>query len=114
MGEGLLGSVEAMKALEKRLERCPAVARYGKDEAMSLAYNLAELEQSMQTLLREQLPKLVDPKVEGEELADLLVEIRVDLQHILYHIHDPRFFRVVEPTHDWLALSEDGGKAQER
>jgi hypothetical protein len=113
VSDRLLGSVEAMKALEKRLERCPAVARYGKDEAMSLAYNLAELEQSMQSFLREQLPKLLDPSVEGEDLGDLLVEIQVHLQHILYHIHDPEFFRVVEPTHDWLSLSE-GKKAQEQ
>ena len=108
MDERLLESVEAMKALQKRLERCPAVARYGKEEAMSLAYNLAELEGSMRAFLREQVPKLVDPNVEGQELADLLIEIQVDLQHILYHIHDPQFFRVVEPTHDWLALSGHG------
>ena len=113
MGDRLLESVEAMKALEKRLERCSAVSRYGKEEAMSLAYNLAELEEAMRAFLREQLPKLVDPNVEGQELGDLLVEIRVDLQHILYHIHDPQFFRVVEPTHDWLALSE-GKKAQDQ
>lgn len=107
MGARLLESVEAMRALEKRLERCPALARYGKDEAMSLAYNFAELEQSMQTFLREELPKLLDPSVEGERIDDLLFEIREEFRHILYHIHDPEFFRVVEPTHDWLVLREE-------
>ena len=108
MGERLLESVGALKSLAEKLQRCPAVARYGKEEGASLAYSFGDLERSMQTFLCEQLPALLDPDVEGEKLGDLLVEIRVQFQHILYHIHDPEFFRVVEPTHDWLALS--GGK----
>ncbi len=106
MSEGLLSSLEARKALAEKLEGCVAVAKYGKEEAWTIAYGFADLEESMETFLREQLPMLLDPSVEGEKLEDLLIEVREEFRHILYHIHDPEFFRVVEPTHDWLAMSE--------
>jgi hypothetical protein len=111
VGEHLLKSVGTRKALAEKLERCSDVARHGKEEAWSIAYSLGDIEQSMRTFLGEQLPALLDPGVEGEKLEDLLLEVREEFRHILYHIHDPEFFRVVEPTHDWLALSE-GKKAQ--
>lgn len=34
------------------------------------------------------------------------MDIREEFRHILHHLHDPEFFRVVEPTHDWLTLAE--------
>jgi len=43
-------------------------------------------------------------------LEDLLMDIREEFRHILYHLHDPEFFRVVEPTHDWLTLAETAKK----
>ena len=109
MSDRLLESMEAVKALAEKLERYPAVARYGKEEAWSIAYSFDHLEQSMRAFLQVHLPKLLDPSAEGERLEDVLVEIQEEFRHILYHIHDPQFFRVVEPTHDWLALS--GGKS---
>ncbi|MCU1226403.1 MAG: hypothetical protein JWQ42_4496 [Edaphobacter sp.] len=60
--------------------------------------------------LDEQLPKLADPTVQGEQLEDFLMDIREEFRHILYHLHDPEFFRVVEPTHDWLTLAETAKK----
>ena len=41
-----------------------------------------------------------------EQLEDLLLDIREEFRQLLYHIHGPEFFRIAEPTHDWLALSE--------
>jgi hypothetical protein len=32
------------------------------------------------------------------------MDVREEFRHILYHLHDPKFFRVVEPTHDSLQL----------
>ena len=78
-----------------------------------MAYSFDHIEQSMRAFLQVHLPKLLDPSVEGEGLEDVLVEIQEEFRHILYHIHDPEFFRVVEPTHDWLALAESK-KAQEQ
>jgi hypothetical protein len=40
-------------------------------------------------------------------LEDVLMDVREEFRHILYHIHDPKFFRVAEPTHEWLAVVED-------
>jgi hypothetical protein len=57
------------------------------------------LEESLRLFLDEQLPKLSDPSVQGEQLEDLLLEIREEFRHVLYHLHDPVFFRAMEPTH---------------
>lgn len=63
----------------------------------------------MRKFLDVQLPKLADPAVKREELEDLLLDIREEFRHSLYHIHDPEFFRLAKPTHDWLALVERVG-----
>jgi hypothetical protein len=41
----------------------------------------------------------------SEAFEDALLEIREEFRHIVYHVHDPQFFRTIEPTHDWLAVS---------
>jgi hypothetical protein len=38
---------------------------------------------------------------------DLLMDILEEFRHVLYHLHDPEFFRVLEPTHEWLTLSSE-------
>ncbi len=39
-------------------------------------------------------------------VKDLLLDIQQEFRHILYHIHDPQIFRVLEPTHGWLTVAE--------
>jgi hypothetical protein len=75
------------------------VARLGPEEASTLAHAFLDLEESLRLFLDEQLPKLSDPSVQGEQLEDLLLEIREEFRHVLYHLHDPVFFRAMEPTH---------------
>jgi hypothetical protein len=101
-----------MDSLAQRLAASPVLSRFPNptEEGHSLAYSLSDLEGSMRVFLDEQLPKLADPSVQGEELEDLMLEVREEFRHILYHLHDPEFFRVVEPTHDWLALAETAKK----
>jgi hypothetical protein len=108
----LLQDVSVMESLAQRLAASPALARFSNptEEGQSLAYSLSDLEGSMRVFLDEQLPKLTDPSVQGEQLEDLILEVREEFRHILYHIHDPEFFRVVEPTHEWLALAETAKK----
>lgn len=108
MSELLLKDVSAMESLAERLAASPVLSRYANptEEGHSLAYSLSDLEGSMRVFLDEQLPKLADPNLKGEELEDLMLDIREEFRHILYHLHDPEFFRVVEPTHDWLQLSQ--------
>jgi hypothetical protein len=109
MNKLILANVEVVKALAQRLAACSVIARYGEEEAWSLAYSLEHLERSMHVFLNEQLPVLLDPTIEGEKLEDLLNDIREEFRHILYHIHDPKFLRLVEPTHEWLTVCEEKG-----
>ena len=106
MNELLLQEKQQIDNLRNRLTNCEAVARFGPEEAGTLVHAFSELEESFRAFINEQLPKLTDPSVRGEQLEDLPLDIREEFRHILYHIHDPEFFRLVEPTHDWLALSE--------
>jgi len=83
------------------------VNQYGAEEAPTLAIAFADIEQSMVTFLNEQLTRIMDPSVRGEELEDALMDAREEFRHIAYHLHDPQFFRVIEPTHDWLNIDEN-------
>lgn len=110
MSEMLLQTKDKLHDLDDRLSACPLVQQYGPEEPGALVLAFSDLEGSMRVFLDEQLPKLVDPSVKGEELAELLVDISGEFQHILYHLHDPKLFRVNEPTHDWLVLAETAKK----
>ncbi len=101
---------ELFDDLRRRLAECPMVSQYGAEEAGTLVHAFTDLEESMRTFLSEQLPKLIDPTLKGEALEDVLMDVREEFRHILYHIHDPQFFRVVEPTHEWLTVSETATK----
>lgn len=96
---------EQIEDLRQRLSRCATVARYGQEESGTLVHAFSDLEESFRKFLDEQLPKLADPCVEGEQLEDLLLDVQQEFRHILYHLHDPQLFRVLEPTHEWLTLA---------
>ena len=106
MTDKIFQTSELFDDIRRRLAECPIVSQYGPEEAGTLVHAFTDLEDSMRAFLDEQLPKLIDPALKGEQLEDLLMDIQGEFQHILYHIHDAKFFRVVEPTHDWLALAE--------
>ena len=103
----LLQTKEAFQALVQRLATAPVIARYGPEEPETLAHAFSDIEESLRKFLDEQLPKLADPSMQGEDLEDLLLDIREEFRHVLYHLHDPEFFRVLEPTHEWLTLSSE-------
>jgi hypothetical protein len=106
MSELLLQKRERLDNLRERLASCPVLVRFGSEEAGTLVHAFSDLEESLRVFLDEQLPKLADPSVQGEQLEDLLLDIREEFRHVLYHLHDPEFFRAMEPTHDWLVLAE--------
>jgi hypothetical protein len=93
-----------VKQLAEVLGRSPLVTKLGNDEVPTLAIALADIEGSMWVFLENQLPRLKDPNLTYEQLEDLLFEIREEFRHIAYHFHDPQFFRVIEPTHEWLSV----------
>jgi hypothetical protein len=100
-----LSSTAAVKALAARLERCPQIASLNDEdhnEAWTLAQSLSDLAASSAAYLKV-LPTLVDERLEGNELVQRLIDVVNELQHMLYHLEDPRFFRqLLEPLRqDW-------------
>jgi hypothetical protein len=105
MSELLWQKRELIDNLRERLKNCPMIVKLGPEEADTLVHAFSDLEESLRLLLDEQLPKLADPALQGEQLEDLLLDIREEFRHVLYHIHDPVFFRAIEQTYDRLTLA---------
>jgi hypothetical protein len=90
-----LSSAEAMKGLVARLERCSQIANLSDEshnEASTLAHSLSDLADASDQYLKV-LPSLLDESLQGDELIQRLVDVVNVLQHMLYHLEDPRFFR---------------------
>lgn len=97
--ERLLGTVAELKALAERLSKCRDVAKLDQGdhrEAWALAHAFADLEESFGRILDDQLKKLTAGELGESETLDLLLEIGEELRHVLYHIHDPRFYRYLK------------------
>jgi len=81
--------------LEKRLSQIPEVAKFdvrGEPQGHTIAHALRGWEDSFAAVLDNLLPRLVAENASLEELADTLHDIGDELRHILYHIHDTRYF----------------------
>lgn len=79
-----------------QLSKCPQVTRYDtpdRKEAWELTHSFADLESSFRTFLEDQLPRLAEPNLEPQEVHGLLMEIGEQLNHIRYHIQQPRFYK---------------------
>ena len=94
---GLLQTADAFNGLAERLATCPVMARFRPDEPETLAHAFSDIEESVRKFLEVQLPKLADSSNRGEQLEDILLDISEECRHILYHLHDPEFFRVLDP-----------------
>jgi hypothetical protein len=99
MSKLILQESEVIAELTKRLGERPLITKYGPDEPETLAHSFSDLEESFHRFLGEQLPKLIDSSTTGDVLDDLLLDIREEVRHILYHLQDPEFFRILEPSH---------------
>lgn len=83
------------KALAVRLAAIPQIRDLSDsthDEAWTLAQSLIDLADSSRGYL-EALPALLSPDASGDTLLQMLMEVALDLQHMLYHLEDPRFLR---------------------
>jgi len=99
----LLGDQATRKALAERLSKCPEVAKYDhgdENEAGVLAHAFGDLEESFRAFLYEQLPRLMNDQASSAELFDALLDIGEEFRHILYHIHDPKFYNYLDGQHD--------------
>jgi|SRR5437588_3364649 len=95
----LLGDQIIRKALADRLSKCPEVTKYDvgdEREAGVLAHAFGDLEESFNAFLDHQLPRLMNDEASPAELFDALLEIGEEFRHILYHIHDPKFYRYLD------------------
>jgi hypothetical protein len=100
----LLREQTAVKRLAERLSQCPEVTKYDQGEekeAGVLAHSFGDLEESFRTFLNEQLPRLINDQATPAELCEILLDIGEEFRHILYHIHDPKFYQYLR--------HEDGG-----
>jgi len=110
MSEPLLQTQESRHDLQERLRSCEMVARLGPDEAGKLAQAFSDLENSFRTVLYKHFPGLADPSLRGEQLESLLLNIREEFRRISFRIEDQKFFRAMEPSHDWMALTKTAKK----
>ncbi len=84
-----------LEALFRTLDKVDEVAEFGslkEPEARTLAYSLVEIAEGCERVA-EQLDALTDSEP-GNALGHL-EEVREELRHILYHIQDSRFLRVI-------------------
>jgi hypothetical protein len=91
--EKLLTVAQAVR-LSERLSRVPAVAQFDlpdEPQGSTLAHALVDWEESFRAALAL-MPKLIDASRGPEDLKDVLHEFGEELRHILYHIHDVRYF----------------------
>lgn len=91
----LLKSGASIDALTQLLMKCPEVTKYNADEHSepeTIALAFSDIEESFHVFLENHLPKLVSSELEPCEIRNLLLDIGEEFRHILYHIHDPRFY----------------------
>lgn len=87
----------------ERLAKLPQVTRYDEGdfkEAWTLSHAFLDLEESFKKFSDVYMPKLTQDDLSDEELLDLLHDIGMEFGHILYHIHDPKYYShlAVNPT----------------
>ena len=88
-------SAALVKSLAERLEALPAISSLStakESEPWILAHSLIDIADASEAYL-DRLPALLDSNLQGEDLVQLLIELSNDLQHVLYHLEDPRFLR---------------------
>lgn len=92
--------VEKLKSLSLILAQSGTVNSHDdpdEPESSRLAYSLLELQGSFEKLSKEMIPQMSSGDIKNEEeLDDLLNDIGEEFRHILYHIHDPKYFRYLK------------------
>ncbi len=99
----LLGTAADIVALGERLSRLAEVTKFDEGEhreAWALAHAFADLEESFDKFLNEQLPRLVRDSPDVAEIPDVLLEIGEEFRHILYHLRDPKFYSYLDDRAD--------------
>jgi hypothetical protein len=94
-GIRMLQDSSAISMLREHLKQLPFVAGHTDsehDESEALAVCLADLEEAFRAYLDDELPRLIGAKGAPEEMALILAEIGVNIQHILWHIDKTKYY----------------------
>lgn len=89
-------TIDRLMQLEQRLSKIPEIAQFDKPaepQGHTLTHALAGWEDSFSRFLTELLPKLLNEKATNHELIDTVHDIGDELRHVLYHVHDVKYFR---------------------
>lgn len=89
--------LETLFRILKEVDSVAALGDEGEPEARTLAYSLLEIATSCRQF-SDQLGNLSGESTGTEDTLSQLEELREELRHILYHIHDSRFLRVIDPS----------------
>ena len=91
-------TVPGVIELESRLSQIPEVARFdapGEPQGHTIAHALDGWENSFSEVLDVLLPKLTGSSLSSDELNDVLLDIGEEFRHILYHLHDTKYFEYI-------------------
>lgn len=86
-------------------------------EAEALAHACVDIETSLREALAARFPVIFDPNVTGDRLLEAVAELREDLRHILYHVEDAAYLRLILESPgdgDPLPAHEGGAERQHR
>jgi hypothetical protein len=88
-------TVSRVIELGQQLSKIPEVAQFdkpGEPQGHTLAHAVSHGEDSFATFLDNLLPKLANEMASAEDLIDTIHNVGDELRHILYHIHDVKYF----------------------
>lgn len=91
----LLDDAAKVKALSDHLSASERVRIFdapGEPESWTIAVALRDIEKSCSEIFQEQLPPLVSGSLPKSEIDERLHRIGEELRHILYHIHDTKYY----------------------
>ncbi len=92
---------QKMCELSDLLAQSPIVCQLGRRyeepsedaEAGTIAHTLLDIEESMKVIYEKLLPRLRSGNLKPRQIEAWLQDIGDEFRHILYHIHDPLYFR---------------------
>ena len=96
----LLRKTKDIVSLSKKIAESEVVKKYDQSsskkdpESWVVAYSLSEIEESCQKISIDLLKKLVAAET-TEQVDCVLSDIREELRHMLYHIKDSKFFKII-------------------
>jgi len=94
--------IEKLKLIIRNLEKCERVTNHNteqENQADTLANAYIDIEESLNKIIKEQIPKLYLQDLTKEEVDDLILDIGEELRHLLYHINDTKVYEYLK-RHD--------------